>query len=75
MIQKNVTIRNKYNKDLSAIIEIPKGDVKDFVIISHCFTCSKLYNNIGLDYLKNLRGESVDEIINIGDVLYTWLEN
>lgn len=48
-MRKIVNIKNNYNKKLSAIIETPKGDIKDFIIISHCFTCSKsykLYNNI-----------------------------
>lgn len=42
-------IKNKYDKKLSLIIEAPKERIKDFIIISHCFTCSKsykLYNNI-----------------------------
>ena len=48
-MKERVSIKNKYGKKLSAIIEGPEGDIKDFVIISHCFTCSKLYklyNNI-----------------------------
>lgn len=49
MIKENLEVENKYAKNLSVIVEIPKEDLKDFVIISHCFTCSKiykLYNNI-----------------------------
>lgn len=49
MIQKHLEINNKYNKKLSAIIELPEDNLKDILIISHCFTCSKiykLYNNI-----------------------------
>jgi len=43
VIRKNINIINKYNKHLSTIIEMPETNVKDFIIISHCFTCSKLY--------------------------------
>lgn len=49
MIKENLMIKNKYEKSLSVIVEIPKKDLKEFIIISHCFTCSKiykLYNNI-----------------------------
>lgn len=42
-MQKRVNIKNKYKKNLSVLIEIPDGSLKDFIIISHCFTCSKLY--------------------------------
>nr|WP_300006288.1 alpha/beta hydrolase [Tissierella sp.] len=48
-MQKKINIKNNYNKNLSVIIEVPKDNIKDFIIISHCFTCSKsykLYNNI-----------------------------
>lgn len=48
-MQKKLSIKNKYNKKLSAIIEIPDNHINDILIISHCFTCSKiykLYNNI-----------------------------
>lgn len=40
---KRVSVKNKYNKKLSTLIEVPRDEVKDFIIISHCFTCSKLY--------------------------------
>lgn len=42
-MQKRINVKNKYNKNLSVIIEMPEKGVKDFIIISHCFTCSKLY--------------------------------
>jgi len=48
-VQKRLEITNKYDKKLSTIIELPENNIKDFLIISHCFTCSKLYklyNNI-----------------------------
>lgn len=48
-MKARVEIINKYGKNLSAIIGKPETSVKDFIIISHCFTCSKLYklyNNI-----------------------------
>lgn len=48
-MQKRVKIKNRYKQNLSAIIEMPGENVKDFMVISHCFTCSKLYklyNNI-----------------------------
>lgn len=56
MIKENLQVKNKYNKHLSVIVEIPKDDLKDFVIISHCFTCSKiykLYNNISKILVDN----------------------
>lgn len=48
-MQKRIMVKNKYDKNLSAIIEMPEENTKDFIIVSHCFTCSKiykLYNNI-----------------------------
>lgn len=56
MAQKNVNILNKYNKNLSTIIETPEEETKDFLIISHCFTCSKLYklyNSISRKLVQN----------------------
>ena len=49
LVQKRIKIKNKYHKNLSVIIETPEEEIKDFIVISHCFTCSKsykLYNNI-----------------------------
>ena len=70
LIQKNVTIKNKYNKNLSAIIEVPKEDAKDFIIISHCFTCSKiykLYNNISKTLVENGYGVVRYDVMGLGD--------
>lgn len=70
MIQKNVFIKNKYNKDLSAIIETPDGDIKDFIIISHCFTCSrlyKLYNNISKVLVGNGYGVARYDAMGLGE--------
>lgn len=48
-MQKKVFVKNEYNKNLSVIINLPEENLKDIVIVSHCFTCSKsykLYNSI-----------------------------
>lgn len=49
MVHKSLKIKNKYNKKLAAILDMPKENIKDYVIFNHCFTCSKdykIYNNI-----------------------------
>ncbi|MGO1370192.1 alpha/beta hydrolase family protein [Senegalia sp. (in: firmicutes)] len=49
MISKNLKIKNKYDKRLSVILNLPKENIKDYIIFNHCFTCSKdykIYNNI-----------------------------
>lgn len=56
MFHKNLKIKNKYNKSLAVILDIPKSNVKDYVIFNHCFTCSKnykIYNNISKILLEN----------------------
>lgn len=48
-MSKILSVKNKYNKNLSVIVAKPENNVKDYIIVSHCFTCSKsykLYNNI-----------------------------
>ena len=70
MLQKNIVIKNKYNKNLSAIIEMPKEGVKDFIIISHCFTCSKLYklyNNISKVLVEKGYGLVRYDAMGLGD--------
>ena len=69
-MQKAVSIKNKYNKNLSAIIEMPEGDIKDFIIISHCFTCSKLYklyNNISKTLVENAYGVVRYDVMGLGE--------
>lgn len=70
MVQKNITIKNKYDKNLSTIIELPSKDVKDFIIISHCFTCSKLYklyNNISKALVAHGYGVVRYDVMGLGD--------
>lgn len=70
MIKNNLEIKNKYNKNLSAIIEMPERDVKDFVIVSHCFTCSKiykLYNNISKILAEKNYGVVRYDVMGLGD--------
>lgn len=69
-MRKNVNIKNKYNKNLSAIIEMPEGDIKDFIIISHCFTCSKLYklyNNISQTLVEKGYGVVRYDVMGLGE--------
>lgn len=69
MIHKNIDIKNKYNKNLSTIIEMPKDNIKDFIIISHCFTCSKLYklyNNISNTLVENDYGVVRYDVMGLG---------
>lgn len=69
-MQNNITIKNKYNKNLSAIIEMPIGDVQDFIIISHCFTCSKLYklyNNISKHLVEKGYGVVRYDVMGLGE--------
>lgn len=70
MIQENVNIQNKYNKNLSTIIEMPKNNIKEFIIISHCFTCSKLYkfyNNISKTLVENGYGVVRYDVMGLGE--------
>lgn len=56
MVHKNLNIKNKYNKKLSAILDMPKENIKEYVIFNHCFTCSKdykIYNNISKILISN----------------------
>lgn len=56
MFHKNLKIKNKRNKLLAVVLDIPKSNVKDYVIFNHCFTCSKnykIYNNISKILLEN----------------------
>lgn len=67
---ERVEVKNKYNKKLSAIIELPEGNVKDFIIISHCFTCSKiykLYNSISKDFIEYGYGVVRYDVMGLGD--------
>ena len=69
MIER-IEVKNKYNKKLSAIIEMPDENVKDFIIISHCFTCSKLYklyNNISKDFIEYGYGVVRYDAMGLGD--------
>lgn len=68
-MQEKVNIKNKYNKNLSLIIELPEGKVKDFIIISHCFTCSKLYklyNSISNDLKAKGYGVARYDVMGLG---------
>ena len=70
MIQEHLQIRNKYDKKLSVIIEMPEDDVKDILIISHCFTCSKiykLYNNISKTLVDKNYGVVRYDVMGLGD--------
>lgn len=70
MIRKKVMIKNKYNMNLSAIIEMPEENVKDFIIISNCFTCSKLYklyNNISKTLVGRGYGVVRYDVMGLGD--------
>lgn len=70
MLRKDIEIKNKYNKNLSVIIEIPKNNIKDFVIITHCFTCSKLYklyNNISKVLVENAYGVVRYDVMGLGN--------
>ncbi len=67
---KRVAIKNKYNEDLSLIIESPEAKIKDFIIISHCFTCSKiykLYHNISKILLEKNYGVVRYDVMGLGD--------
>lgn len=69
-MQENIVIKNKYNKNLSATIEMPEENIKDFIIISHCFTCSKLYklyNNISKTLVKMGYGVVRYDVMGLGD--------
>lgn len=70
MIKENLVIKNKYNKNLSTIIEMPEGDIKDFIIISHCFTCSKFYKfytNISKSLVGHGYGVVRYDVMGLGD--------
>ena len=70
MLRENLLIENKYHKNLSAIIEMPEEGVKDFIIISHCFTCSKLYklyNNISKTLVEKGYGVVRYDVMGLGD--------
>lgn len=70
MLQENINIINKYNKNLSTIIEMPKNNLKDYIIISHCFTCSKLYklyNNISRILVANNYGVVRYDVMGLGE--------
>lgn len=70
MIQEHLQIINKYDKKLSVIIEMPEDDVKDILIISHCFTCSKiykLYNNISKTLVNKNYGVVRYDVMGLGD--------
>lgn len=70
MVQENVNIKNKYNKNLSTIIEMPKSNIKDFIIISHCFTCSKLYklyNSLSKFLVEKGYGVVRYDVMGLGD--------
>lgn len=70
MINKHLEIKNKYNKKLSAIIELPYDDLKDIIVISHCFTCSKiykLYNNISKTLVDKNYGVVRYDVMGLGD--------
>lgn len=67
---ENIRIKNKYNKNLSTILDLPIGDIKDFVIISHCFTCSKrykLYNNIAKALTEKGYGVARYDVMGLGE--------
>lgn len=69
-MQERVTVKNKYNKKLSAIIELPEKNIRDFIIISHCFTCSKLYklyNNISNTLVENGYGVVRYDVMGLGE--------
>ena len=69
MMQKNINIKNKYNKNLSTIIEMPKTQIKDFIIISHCFTCNKLYKlykNLSKTLVENGYGVVRYDVMGLG---------
>lgn len=70
LVLKRVSIKNEYNKNLSAIIEKPEENVKDYIIISHCFTCSKLYklyNNISKFLVASGYGVVRYDAMGLGD--------
>lgn len=69
MLQKNINIENKYNKNLSTTIEMPDSNIKDFIIISHCFTCSKLYklyNSLSKILVENGYGVVRYDVMGLG---------
>lgn len=69
-MHKKATVRNNYNKKLSVTIEIPENKLKDFIVISHCFTCSKLYKlyaNISKILLKNGYGVVKYDAMGLGE--------
>lgn len=69
-MQQRVNIKNKYDKNLSAIIEMPENNTKDFIIISHCFTCSKLYklyNNISKILVESGYGVVRYDVMGLGN--------
>lgn len=69
-MQEHLEIINKYDKKLSAIIEMPEDDIKDILIISHCFTCSKiykLYNNISKTLVDKNYGVVRYDVMGLGD--------
>lgn len=70
MIKEHLQVKNKYHNNLSVIVEIPKENIKDFVIISHCFTCSKiykLYNNISKILVDNNYAVVRYDVTGLGD--------
>lgn len=67
---ENIKIKNQYNKNISTILDLPIGDIKDFVIISHCFTCSKrykLYNNISKALTEKGYGVARYDVMGLGE--------
>lgn len=70
MISKDIFIKNKYNKKLSALLECPNDLVKDYIIVNHCFTCSKnykIYNNISKILVKNGYGVIRFDMMGLGN--------
>lgn len=41
MSSKNISFQNKTGQTLAAKLELPDGDVKNYAIFAHCFTCNK----------------------------------
>lgn len=69
MIQKNIDIQNKYKKNLSTIIEMPQSKIKDFLILSHCFTCNKaykLYKNLSRTLVEYGYGVARYDVMGLG---------
>ncbi|MBS4538452.1 alpha/beta hydrolase [Clostridium sp. D2Q-11] len=70
MFSKEISIKNKYNKFLSILLEYPDDTLKDYIIFNHCFTCSKnykIYNNISKILVKNGYGTIRFDMTGLGD--------